>query len=168
MTGLLENWIRGLLGQRAGSSWIHPSPDPKIHSSSKKGFSLLEVLVALVVFSIGVTGMLVALGYGLRDINYTKDHAFAVRIATREMNTLRRSTYVPESDTSGEEGRFAWAARVDEMDISDLPGMDSGDEGQTDELVPCELEVTVLWSDDVGGEATRKVKLNGIELFEDE
>lgn len=134
----------------------------------REGFSLLEVLVALVVFAIGVTGMLVALGYNLRDISYTKDHARAVRIASREMNTLRRSTYVPESETDGEEGRFTWQAEVESMDINDLPGMDSDDEGQSDEWVPCKMEITVSWSDDVGGEPVHKVKLNGIELFEDE
>lgn len=134
----------------------------------RDGFSLLEVLVALLVFSIGVTGMLAALGQNLRDINYTKDHALAVRIATREMNTLRRSTYTPDSEASGEEGRFSWRAESNLMDISDLPGMDSSDEGQTSELVPCEMEVLVSWSDDVGGELTHKVKLNGIELFEEE
>lgn len=134
----------------------------------RDGFSLLEVLVALVVFAIGVTGMLVALGYNLRDINYTKDHALAVRIATREMNTLRRNTYIPEPETGGEEGRFSWQVVAEQMDIDDLPGMDSDDEGQSDELVPCTMGVTVLWSDDIGGERTHKVALSGIELFEDE
>ncbi|MDZ8118563.1 prepilin-type N-terminal cleavage/methylation domain-containing protein [Pontiella agarivorans] len=136
--------------------------------NGRSGFSLLEVLVALVVFAIGVTGMLTALGYNLRDISFTEDHAMAVRMASREMNALRRFTYVPESESSGEEGRFSWTATVELMDIDELPGMDGDDESLTDALVPCELEVTVSWSDDVGGDPVHHVKLNGIELFEDE
>ena len=138
----------------------------ELHTSA--GFSLLEVLVALVVFSIGVTGMLAALGYNLRDINYTKDHALAVRIASREMNALRRNTYVPESESSGEEGRFSWRTTVELLDVESLPGMDGDDESLTEALAPCEMEITVSWSDDVGTEPTHSMKLNGIELFEEE
>ncbi|WP_372794312.1 prepilin-type N-terminal cleavage/methylation domain-containing protein [Pontiella sp.] len=136
--------------------------------NNRDGFSLLEVLVALVVFAVGVTGMLTALGYNLRDISFTEDHAMAVRMASREMNALRRFTYVPESESSGEEGRFSWMATVTAMDLDELPGMDGDDESLTDALVPCELEVTVSWSDDVDGDPVHRVKLNGIELFEDE
>lgn len=145
----------------------HSSPLP-LAPSSKKGFTLLEVLVALVVFAIGVTGMLAALGHSLRDINYTKDHAQALRIATREMNTLRRLTYVPDAESSGAEGRFSWQAEVAILDIADLPGMDSDDAGDSDALVPCGMEVTVSWSENIGGEPENKVNLSGIELFEDE
>ncbi len=133
----------------------------------RDGFSLLEVLVALVVFAIGVTGMLAALGYSLRDISYAKDHAQAVRIAVREINTLRRLTYIPEAESDGEEGRFSWMAEVVVMDLEDLPGMNSDDAGQSDALVPCEMQVIVSWSDDAGGEPAHRVKLNGIELFEE-
>lgn len=136
--------------------------------NKRDGFSLLEVLVALAVFAIGVTGMLSALGYNLRDISYSKDHAQAVRMATREMNTLRRLSYVPEDESTGTEGRFSWQTEVEVLDLADLPGMDSDDAGQTSALVPCALDVTVSWSEDVSGESVHKVKLNGIELFEEE
>ncbi|QBG48579.1 prepilin-type N-terminal cleavage/methylation domain-containing protein [Verrucomicrobia bacterium S94] len=144
------------------------SREPDDFRGDCNGFSLLEVLVALVVFAVGVTGMLTALGYNLRDISYTEDHAMAVRIASREMNALRRLTYVPDSESGGEEGRFSWRITVEERDVDTLPGMDGDDESQTDALVPCEMEVVVSWSEDAEGEAVHKVKLNGIELFEDE
>lgn len=134
----------------------------------RMGFSLLEVLVALVVFAIGVTGLLAALGANLRDINYTKDHAQAVRIATREMNNLRRLTYAPDATEEAWEGRFSCTIDVIELDTADLPGGDSGKESESDAALPYEMVVTVSWSDDVGGEPVSKVKLSGIELFEEE
>lgn len=132
------------------------------------GFSLLEVLVALVVFAIGVTGMLTALGYHLRDIGYSKDHAHAVRLATREMNALRRMKYVPPSGGEGSEDRFSWRSEVEPMDLSDLPMVGTDEEGQTNTEVPCEMTVTVSWADTEGAEPTHKVRLQGIELFESE
>ena len=132
--------------------------------NGRDGYSLLEVLVALVVFAIGVTGLLVALGNNLRDINFAKDHARAVRIATREMDALRRSTYIPEP-SNGEEGRFSWSSEIMAIDLADLPGMDSDDAGRTDANAPCQMEVVVAWSDDAGGELNHKVAMNGIELF---
>lgn len=141
---------------------------PSRFSRSAQGFTLLEVLVALVVFAVGVTGMMGALGYGLRDINYTKDHAHAVRIASREINNLRRLTYVPEAERAGEEGCFSWLSEVVVMDLDDLPDMDSDDAGQSDSLVPVEMTVTVSWSDSVESDPVHKVVLNGMALFEDD
>ena len=178
MFGLDKKWITGYLDDRIAEKVVQPSTSQTLHESShpliqhssrasRDGFSLLEVLVALVVFAIGVTGMLVALGYNLRDISYSKDHAHAVRIASREMNSMRRLTNIPELETAGEEGRFSWQTEVILMDIDDLPGMDSDEAGQSDALVPAEMEVNVSWSEDVGGDATHKVQLSGIELFEE-
>lgn len=132
----------------------------------RAGFSLLEVLVALVVFSIGVTGMLAGLGYNLRDVSYTKDHARAVRVANREFSALRRQTLMPEAESSGEEGRFSWSTEVEAMDVESLPGMSSDDEGRSDALIPCTIHVQVNWSNDAGGEPVHRVVLDGIELFE--
>ncbi len=150
-------------------SGFHKSRNPNTQQSKRTlraGFSLLEVLVALVVFAIGVTGLLVALGANLRDINYTKDHAQAVRIASREMNNLRRLTYVPDGAMEAGDGRFSWKIEVIEIDTADLPGGDSGRESESDSMLPYEMEVVVAWSADVGGEPLHKVKLSGIELFE--
>ncbi len=129
------------------------------------GFSLLEVLVALVVFAIGVSGMLVALGHHMKEVSFSEDHARAIRIATREMNALRRFKYIPNTEIEGEEGRYIWTAEVEEMD-DDLPGVTSDEAGRSRGLKPYAMSVLVQWSDVEGGELRRKVELQGLELFQ--
>jgi len=134
-------------------------------SSPSEGFTLLEVLVALVVFSIGVGGLMVGMGYHLKDISYIEDHAHAVRIASREMNALRRLNRIPEEETHGEEGRFVWFVQVEEMDSDTLPGMGITEENSRNAYQPCLMTVIVRWADIEGAEPTRQVTLKGIELF---
>ncbi len=131
----------------------------------RRGFSILEVLVALVVFAIGVTGMLVALGHQMKDVSFSEDHARAIRIATREMNALRRLKYVPESELTGEDGRYVWSAMAEELD-EELPGMTSDETSRSRALKPYTLAVRVQWSDVAGGELRREVELQGLELFQ--
>lgn len=131
----------------------------------KRGFSLLEVLVALTVFAIGVSGMLVALGHHMKDVSFSEDHAHAIRIATREMNALRRYKYLPDSEIEGEEGRYVWTAEVEEMD-EELPGVTSDEAGKSRAPKLCAMSILVQWSDVEGGELRRKVEIQGLELFQ--
>lgn len=132
---------------------------------NRDGFSLLEILIALVIFAITVGGLLETLGNHLRNVSFTEDHARAVRIASREMNSLRRLTYFSEEEIQGEEGRFVWLATVEESDLDDMPGMDSSEESSRNASKPCLMNVTVQWSDSAGGELTKRVNLQGYELF---
>lgn len=132
----------------------------------KQGFTILEILVALLVFAIGVTGMLGALSHHMRDVSLAEDHARAVRIGAREMNALRRLRNFPESERGGTKGRFAWTATVEEADTRDFPGIDTDEAGRSRALKPCTMTVLVQWSDVEGGEVKRKVVFDGIELFQ--
>ena len=121
--------------------------------------------MALVVFSIGVSGMLVALGHHMKDVSFSEDHARAIRIATREMSALRRFKFMPDTETTGEEERYVWITEVEEVE-DDLPGITSDEAGQSRALKPCSMLVRVQWSDVEGGELKRKVELQGLELFQ--
>ncbi len=129
----------------------------------KKGFTILEILIALLVFTIGVTGMLTALGHHMREISLSEDHARGVRIAQREMNALRQLNYFPEAENRGGEGRYVWTTTAEE--VSELPGVDSDEAGRARALKPCSMTVLVQWSDVEGGELRRRVQFTGIELF---
>lgn len=131
----------------------------------KQGFTILEILVALMVFAIGVTGMLGALSHHMKDVSLSEDHAHGVRIAQREMNALRRLRYMPDVEMTGEEGRYIWTTTVDEADYDELPGVDADEVSNSRALRPCDLTVLVQWSDVDGGEIRRRVRFKGIELF---
>lgn len=142
-----------------------PSPVQPV-SPSKKGFTLLEILIALAVFAIGVTGMLTALGRHVKDVSLSEDHARGVRIAQREMNALRRLRFAPTGEMEGQEGRYVWTAVVEESDHDALPGVDSDEFANARALRPFDMTVMVLWSDVEGGELKRRVLFRGMELFQ--
>ena len=125
----------------------------------RSGFSLLEVLVALAIFAIAAGGILVALGHHLKNVSFLQDHSRAVRIASREMNALRRMTTLPEEETEGSEERFKWTSTATTDGLDDWPGLTSSTG------TPVRLSVTVQWSDSEGGPATGKVHLDGFAVY---
>lgn len=124
----------------------------------KDGFSILEVLIALVVFTIGIGSLLTATGYNMRDISAAKDHGRAIRIAEREMATLRRETELPDELTEGSEDGFSWTATAEELDLNDLPEMGTADDRSESEK-PALIQVEVRWG------INQKVKLQAYEIF---
>ncbi|WP_372808334.1 prepilin-type N-terminal cleavage/methylation domain-containing protein [Pontiella sp.] len=138
------------------------TPDPSL----KNGFTVLEILVALLVFAIGVAGMLATLTHHMKEVSLSEDHARGVRIAQREMNALRRLKYLPAMELTGAEGRYVWSATVEEADYDELPGIESSEVSSSRALRPCTMTVLVQWSDAEGGELRRRVRFEGMELFQ--
>lgn len=61
----------------------------------KRGFSLVETLIAISIFSIAISSMMVVLGNGIVNTNYAKRKAIASFLATEGIETIRnlRDTY---------------------------------------------------------------------------
>jgi type II secretion system protein I len=127
--------------------------------TKRAGFSLLEVLVALAIFAIAAGGVLVALGHHLKNVSFLQDHARAVRIASREMDTMRRLKSATEEEKDGSEDRFSWTSLTSTEGLDEWPGLTSATG------TPVRLSVTVQWSDSAGGPAAGKVRLDGFEVF---
>ena len=146
--------------RQSGISAHQYSIIPVFHSSARKaGFSLLEVLVALAIFGIAAGGILVALGHHLKNVSFLQDHSRAVRIASREMNAMRRMPTVLEEVAEGSEDRFSWRSLASTDGLDEWPGLTSSTG------TPVRLSVTVQWRDSEGGPATGKVRLDGFEVF---
>lgn len=73
------------------------------------GFTLLEVLVAMVILSVAVVTLIQLASQGLRLLRVSGEHQDAVMLADR----LARSADVSgESVDTGHEGAFAWERRM--------------------------------------------------------
>lgn len=128
-------------------------------SGRRSGFSLLEVLVALALFAIAASGILTAMGNHLKQVSFMQDHAHALRLATREMNALRRMKVLEAGETAGVEGRFTWQTAAETEGFDDWPGL-AGLPG-----TPARLRVSVQWGDTEAGPTNGQVRLDGFAYF---
>ena len=84
-----------------------------------EGFTLLEVLVALVVLSTTVVAALQLFGGGLRLARAAGDHANAALLASAKLADLQPGPLTEGTD-QGTEGSYRWTRRVT-LDPSLLP-----------------------------------------------
>ncbi len=80
-----------------------------------RGFTLLEVLVALTILSLVVVTGIQLLSQGLRLLKLSGDHQRAVLLADEKAREVEPTA---EGVESGQEGEFAWERRVE---VSPVP-----------------------------------------------
>ena len=69
-----------------------------------RGFTLLEVMVALVIISLALAGVAGSMGQMIDTANTMRDRTYASWIAQNKITELRLSGILPEvGETSGEE-----------------------------------------------------------------
>ncbi len=73
------------------------------------GFTLLEVLVAMVILSVAVVTLIQLASQGLRLLKLSSDHQEAALLADR---LVRASDASVEGVESGQEGQFTWERRT--------------------------------------------------------
>ncbi|MDO8477784.1 MAG: prepilin-type N-terminal cleavage/methylation domain-containing protein [Candidatus Rokubacteria bacterium] len=82
------------------------------------GFTLLEVLVAMVILSVAVVTLIQLASQGLRLLKLSSDHQEASLLADR---LVRASEASIEGIETGQEGRFTWERRARLVAIPDEP-----------------------------------------------
>ncbi len=101
------------------------------------GFTLLEVLIAMVMLSVAVVALIQTASQGLRLLKVSSDHQEAVALGDR----LVRAVDGPvEGMDSGQEGPFSWERRVRVMPVPDELSPSSGPSLQL-----LALSVAVRW-----------------------
>lgn len=82
----------------------------------ERGFTLLEVLVALAILSIAIVVMLQLFAQGLRLLKVAGDYQHAVLLADQK---AREVESVREGVESGQEGEFRWERRATVVPVSE-------------------------------------------------
>ncbi|HXA95177.1 MAG TPA: prepilin-type N-terminal cleavage/methylation domain-containing protein [Candidatus Dormibacteraeota bacterium] len=77
--------------------------------TSSRGFTLLEVLVALTILAVAIVAFMQLSSQGLRLLHLSDDYQQAVVVADR---VARATDVVAESAETGQEGRFRWERRL--------------------------------------------------------
>jgi len=89
------------------------------------GFTLIEVMVALVIVSLALAGVAASMGQMIDTANTMRDRTFASWIAQNKIAELRLSGAMPEvGESSGEVDYantvWAWTANVSETGVENL------------------------------------------------
>jgi general secretion pathway protein I len=88
--------------------------------NAQRGFTLIEVLVALVIVALGMSALLETLGSAADTANYLRDKSFAQWIAFNQLATTRLSGTLPSDGTTNGELDYAgrhwrWRQVVSDM-----------------------------------------------------
>ncbi len=100
--------------QTRSSDWRHA-----------KGFTLIEVMIALVIIAISLTGMAVTMGSMLDNATVLRERTYASWIAQNRIVEMRLAGTVPETGTTTGEVEYAntfweWRAEVSETGVENL------------------------------------------------
>ena len=94
-----------------------------------RGFTLIEVMVALVIVSLALAGVAASMGQMIDTANTMRDRTFASWIAQNTITEMRLSGAMPEvGETDGEvefaNASWAWTANVSETGVENLLKVD--------------------------------------------
>ncbi len=100
-----------------------------IRSQRSAGFTLLEVMIALVIVGLTLLAMAGKMGSMLNAANTMRDYTYASWIAHNKITELRLANVVPEVSSSSGEVRYAgvdwaWRAVVSETGVENLYRVD--------------------------------------------
>ena len=93
------------------------------------GFTLLEVMVALVIVSLALAAVAASMGQMIDTANTMRDRTFASWIAQNKIAELRLAGVIPEVGESSDEVDYAnttwaWTAEVAETGVENLLKVD--------------------------------------------
>lgn len=119
---------------------------------AERGYTLIEVLVAMTILAMAMTVLFRVFSGGLRNVGVAGDYAQAVAIAESQLAAADGAELAPGVERGAVADRFAWTRAVTQLD---LPGIAAGS------VAAYEVIVTVEWYQNG---RTREVRLDSILL----
>lgn len=100
-----------------------------MNRSRCRGFTLIEVMVALAIIALALGGVTVSMGQMIDTANTLRERTYASWIAQNKITEMRLAGEIPEvSSTSGEieyaRADWAWRAVVSETGVENLMRVD--------------------------------------------
>jgi prepilin-type N-terminal cleavage/methylation domain-containing protein len=129
-----------------------PNSELRTPNCSRRGFTLLEVMVALAILGLGIVTVLELFSGSLRLGVKASRHTQAAIYAQNVMNRVFSLSELTDGEEYGElPGGYAWRARVQEVPPDEGQGRFQRDrENPTDVLHLKEIEVSVTWQEESG------------------
>jgi general secretion pathway protein I len=120
--------------------------------AANAGFTLLEVMVALVVLALGIAAVLELFGGGLRLTTKSSRRTQAVVYAQNVMDRLLAQSTLEDGDDGGQfPGGFSWRAQVYEIrPDDDASTLQQKSQNQPEFFRLKQINVEVYWSEGVG------------------
>jgi type IV pilus modification protein PilV len=117
-----------------------------------KGFTLLEVMVALAVLAVGIAAVLELFGGSLRLTAKSSKRTQAVVYAQNVMDRLLAQSTLEDGGDGGEfPGGFSWRAQVSEIrPDDDNSALQQKSQNQTEFFHLKQINVEIFWSEGVG------------------
>jgi len=78
-----------------------------VSRTRQRGFTLIEVLAALIIVSLGMLGVIEAVGQTAKNGSYLRDKTIAHWVAMNQMSKVRLDTRPPKIDKSSDEVEMA-------------------------------------------------------------
>jgi len=106
--------------EKSDSYFLFPSPYPL---SPKKGFTLIEIMTAVVILAIGIVGVLQAYAGSITTLEIGQFNINAVNILKQKMSDIEQTILEdeePSRSDSGTDGDFLWEWNITSTGTDEL------------------------------------------------
>jgi general secretion pathway protein I len=130
---------------------------------AQRGFTLLEVMIAVSIAAIGIVSLLELFGGSMRLARAAYDQTNAIVVASSIMDSVLWKPELPEGDTAGDEGQYHWIMSVKPVDPELGSTEDEPLEDISDSYELYEIAIEVSWGQ---SDTPKQITLRSRRLME--
>lgn len=114
-----------------------------------RGFTLLEILVALIMFAVVGGALLQLFGSGLRNARIATEQTHASLLARSKLTELLADPQLEEGTLEGDfGGGYTWTAVLTKPEEDNEDDPPAGAPASFQRMVPLELSLSITWGED--------------------